>query len=423
MAVKQLGAAPTIPAHAATKSYVDDLLPLTTRTMTLNSGGTNGGSITANTPSVSAVGFRMVLKLPCDTTRFRVKLRTYDGWTPGTGPTLTGKAIIFGEHIRGSSGDGEETFNFVGSAATTIVGSDFTIPGGDSFYTSPWVADPGDKFEAGKEHLIGISATLSSQALSTAWGQVLLWTNATSATDPAITSGGVAGSVPLDMMIEYESTTSRTAWLIVGDSITEGVQGPQGTTSGSITPQPWHRSWPQLWAARHNALVNNLSLSGMQAKHYAEADQSGTRTDLWDRVDHSDAHYNGAVIFLGSNDAANGNRSLSTYQGYIAVIVARIRTYIGPTAPIFVMTVPPRNLNSTPEGLRVSYNEWLLTAPFGIAGVIDVDSLMRQGDTAALLNDLRLPFTTDQTHPSYRGVARIAAEVGAIVGRNELVSA
>ena len=403
MAVQLLGAAPTRTADAVS---LDDLLDSTvgqlrTRTLSHSNGGLGGSVATSPWASGTTGSWRIAVKLPETTTQWRIKLRNYDTPAAATKTALTGKKIIHGDHARTSAtGTAGETGNFVGNTATTIVGSDFTIPGDGSWYTSPWVTAAGDQFSAGVEHLVGIGVTAaSSLAVQAGAGRAWWWSNSTSATDPTIAGSAATNQtayVPLDWVIEYQVTSRRKAFLFVGDSICEGIAGPRGT-SGTTATALW-RSYPWQWAATNNALVVNLSIAGITAAYFASSSVAA-----WSRLDHSQAAYDGAVIALGSNDI-NASRTLAQLQSDVLNTIINTRAIVGSSVPLYAATVLSRSLGTTPEGVRNDYNSWLAERPTAIDRVIDLDGAVRGTATNTLFSQ----YTTDTIHPSYLGHLKLA---------------
>ncbi|MGN0123758.1 MAG: SGNH/GDSL hydrolase family protein [Rhodococcus sp. (in: high G+C Gram-positive bacteria)] len=373
-----------------------DVVVVPDRIMSFANGGM-GQTVASDLSTASQHGIRIPVKLFAPTKRWRIRMRNYD-MTGASKSALTGKGIVFGRH--GTNG------NFQGSTASTIVSGDFSIPGTGGFYASPWVTDPALQFEAGVEYLIGTGYTMSFTSMQTTIGKCWRWSSATSAISPSSTGGSIPAGIPLDFVIEYEvsASTHDSAWLVVGDSIFEGVQGPQGTSSSSITPTEIHKSPAQLWAESRGLLVDNLSMAGMSAAVFA----TSSFTEFWSRQDLPSGLLSGALVTLGSNDAF-GNRTLEEYQADMATIVAKIRTIIGENAPIYLATIIPRNaLTSAQNSMRTSANAWIRTNPLGVDGHVDLDAVMRNSSSP---NTLQATLTCDQIHPSYAGVSAIAAKL------------
>lgn len=378
-----------------------DVAVLPDRIMVYTNGGM-GQTVAADLSAATQHGIRIPVKLFAPTKRWRIKMRNYD--MIGTAKTaLTGKGVVLGRH--GTNG------NFQGSAASTVVSGDFTIPGNGTFYASPWVTDPALQFEKGTEYLLGIGYTMAAfTSMQTTIGKCWRWSTAANAITPTATGGSIPSGIPLDFQIEYEvsSTTHDSAWLIVGDSIFEGVQGPQGTSSSSVSPTEIHKSPPQLWAEAQGLLVNNLSMAGISATVFANP----TFTEFWTRQDLNAGLLDGAIITVGSNDAY-GNRTLEQYQADIATIVSKVRTIVGENGPIYLCTIIPRNaLSSAQNSMRTAANAWIRTNPLGVDGHVDLDAVMRNPSSP---NTLQATLTCDQIHPSYAGSSTLAAKLAADV--------
>lgn len=366
----------------------------------------NGGMDQTVAPNITVntqVGFRTSIKLAVPTRRWRVKARNF-GMTGAAKAALTGKGIRIGEATRVTTGSGttSRTGGFVGNTATSIVSGDFPIPGNGSWFTTPWSTIP---LEAGKEYLLAIGYTVgSSTSVQTTIGECFLWTSATSALDPTVNSGAsIPAGIPLDVVLEYECVSTRSGWLFIGDSIAEGVMGTPGTSSSSIVPQPIWRSYPQLWAARNDALVLNISMAGIMTPQF------NTYPEFFSRLDLAGAQLDGAVIATGSNDFNQG-RTLVQFQSDIAALMAKIRTTIG-DKPIYLCTTIPRSNTGYAE--RVSANRWMATLPYGAAGVVDMDGTLRtwNGSSYVLEDD----YTCDTIHPSFLGSERMAAALASVV--------
>jgi lysophospholipase L1-like esterase len=114
-----------------------------------------------------------------------------------------------------------------------------------------------------------------------------------------------------------------------------------------------------------------------------------------------------AVIELGSNDA-NGSVALGTYQANMAAIIANVRA-LG-IRDIYVNTVTPRSLTTTPEAIRVSYNSWLKAHPFGVLGCHDAaEAVQDPAAVTALRTDYAL--SGDTVHWSVDGHQRVGNAV------------
>ncbi len=372
-----------------------------TRIMTFANGGM-GQTVAADLAAATEHGIRIPVKLFAPTLRWRLKLRNYNMIAAAYNP-LTCKGIIRGVHSSGG--------NFAGGAASTIVPGDVTIPGNGNYYYSPWITDPALQFDKGVEYLIGIGFTLASQAMKTTIGQCWRWTTAAAALNPATTGGTVPAGIPLDFQIEYEVATDThdSAWLVIADSILEGVTGPQGTAVSNVVPQPIHTCPPQRWAEANNILVQNIAMAGITAAVFG---QPATYPEFWTRQDMVQSQLDGILISLGSNDASS-SRTLAQFQADMTAIVQKVRALAGYEAPLYLGTVMPRNaLTTAQNNLRIAYNDWIKTLPLGAAGFVDFDQVMRSGGTSTTA--LQPAYTNDNIHPSYEGQAVLAQKMASI---------
>ncbi|MEU1432114.1 GDSL-type esterase/lipase family protein [Nocardia sp. NPDC005746] len=368
-----------------------------TRTLSYTNGGLGGLAVTVST---AAASFRVIVKLPVASTRWRIRLRNYDVFNQAAKTTLTGKKILHGDHARSVSAAVPETGNFVGNAASTIVGSDFTIPSDGSWYTSAWVTAAADQFDAGVEHLVAVAWTAgSSITMQTGTGRAWYWSNATGGVDPTI-AGSAATTpqqyIPIDWVIEYESTSRRSAWLCIGDSIMEGITGDR--QAGANATSLYRASYPQQWELGSPVLVQNHAIATISAQTWANTSHA-----LWSRLDTSQGSWGGAIIGLGSNDV-NAGRTLAQIQADLLTIIGNTQTIIGAGKPIYVVNIAPRSFSTT-EGVRTGVNNWLSTLPGGIAGVVDSDVAMRTSSASAIDASL---CCSDATHPSTQGVGVLA---------------
>jgi lysophospholipase L1-like esterase len=401
---------PVLAGHPATKGYVDSLntAPVKrTRFMSFTNGGNGSNFYGAQT--LTSWSGRFAVRLPVTTTRWRWKVRNY-GWATGTtNPSATVTGLVYGLQANDSEGMGSGLF--VNNAATGLIGS-HTAPGDGSWYTSQWFADPNLQFQAGVNHLMayGFTCPTSRSYLSGAgkcWQHV--GDNGLNAINPANTAGAVssarAGS-PLEWVIEYETVTDKLCWLFLGDSIMEGVSGPYGTSSTTSITSPIADSYPSLWAERAQAIVQNLSLASITADNFATMPNAYTRTDL------ASPGFDGIVIGLGSNDAANG-RTLAQFKASLLAIINNLKTYTGlPNVPIYVANITPRpGMTAAQDTVRKTINDWLSQLPYGIKAVIDMDGAFSVG--TGTQTPIKLSHTTDLIHFSHTGQWRGVAELRA----------
>lgn len=403
------------PMSAARLNHMEDGIEAAhgipiTRTLAYCGGGPYTSSVPASGTATS-FGARVPIMLPAATTRWRVKMRNYNGYTPANGAqSLSGSKIAIGKHALTTLGNSNGVFT--SGTVRTVHNAAFTIPNTTTWWTSPWFTDPADQIPANEPYLFGWSATSTAQQLTAGVGEAWLFTGSgMDATDATKTNGtmGTGNSThgcPLDIVIEYDCTTARPSVLCVGDSIMEGLTGYTGTSFASSLSVPWYQSYPHQWANSCGAAAVNLAQWGTTTAQWLP-----TVTDRWSRTDLSNGKFAGAIVALGSNDASN-SVALATYQANMALIVGKVRALIAPGAPIYLVNVIGRNFSGAPETLRVSYNDWLATCPLGARGVIDAaGSMTTPGFTPTMMAHLSM----DGIHPNMTGNAHLAGLVGARV--------
>ncbi|NKY48035.1 SGNH/GDSL hydrolase family protein [Nocardia cerradoensis] len=384
-------------------------LPLRTMILPHTNGGL-GGTVATSLAAGTAGSTRFVVKLPVDVNRWRIKIRNRDSSeTAKTSATL--KKLVVGQHSLPGTGDASDTGSFAGSAATTIVSTDQTIPGDGSYYVSPWVTTAGALFTANQEWLLAFGWTFaSSTAVQTGAGKAWTWTNATSGTDPTVAgSGGTVTFVPFEWVIEYECTTRRQVCFVIGDSIFEPIGGGRGTSSASIAPTPLWRGNVYLWAAEHNRLVVNISLAGWKLSDYATDMSNVIIAHIWNRLSLGTYPIDELLISGGSNDAFGGGGTLATMQAAVLTLISRVQTLASFTGPVYMGTIIPRT--TTGDTVRAAYNDWLSLKPSFCTAVIDFAGAMRGASSTALWPD----YTCDTIHPSWLGHRRMATELATML--------
>ncbi|MCM6774978.1 SGNH/GDSL hydrolase family protein [Nocardia sp. CDC159] len=382
---------------ADTDTLYDQQLYTPKRSMTLtHSNGGLGGTVATTLSAATAGSYRFVVKLPVDVTRWRIKLRNQE-YTAGSKTSATLKKLVVGRHARATSGTWLETGDFQSSTATTIVSTDQTIPGTTSWYTSPWVSvatgfASTDLFTAGTEFLVGIGYTFASlTSLQTGAGRGWHWTNSTSGTDPTVAgSGATQQYIPFDWVIEYDCATRKKVCVVVGDSISEGITGSNAALSSTSL---W-RNAVEMWAARTNRIIVNLSLAGVGYVHFATTPATNY---LWTRRDITAHPVDEVILSAGSNDWNQASRTLANMQADVTTIVNYIQTTLGLSPKFYLATNLARG--ATGDSVRLSFNEWISQQPTFCSEVIDWDGATR-GTTAQNLVD---QYTPDSIHPSWLG--------------------
>lgn len=398
--------------------------PETTRTLSHSNGGQGGQSVAfvglaaTTIASVTAIGFRFPFRLPANVDSFSIKIRNYNSNTQanGTNPLTLVKACM-GRATSPSAGALGPTGNFQGNTATTLATSG-TIPNTSSYLTlGPFTSDlPQD----GADWLLAISATCTSQTLSTGIGQCWRWGNSTSATDPTVAASGAtvpASWIPLDIVIEYTCTNRKKALMVLGDSIPEGTQGPSWALNGSAVnaaPTPLYMRFWDRWAAeRGDWMVQNHSLYGQFASSLASSSNTA-----YVRQATANAHFDAAVIAIGCNDMASAV-ALSTLQGYWQSCLANLQGIVGTSVPIYAVNYTPYSgATTTKEQVRKQMNQWFSQYPGGIAGVIDASSVMSVPSGSATAQTTALMdtnLTCDMVHPSYQGTDAMIRAINAVI--------
>lgn len=402
------------------------------RTLSWSNGGQGGqqslfgGSQGATTiSSVTNCSIRIPFRLPADTTQWRVKLRQYNGSVNGTAAqtAATLDKIVVGQATTQTVGTVGPTGNFLGSAGTTVATSG-TIPGDGTQFVSNWITASGDQVQDNTDWLLAIAFHYgSAQTVQTGIGMCWRWTNNTSAVDPTVAASGAtstASFIPIDFVIEYQTTNRKKAILVIGDSIPEGTQGPANgaySTSGSTsatrqasTPTPLYKRFLDQWAARRGDLmVQTHALYGGFAQTWVSSSYTG-----WTRQDTSNGQFDAAVIAIGCNDIAN-SRSLANIQADWTSCLNNIRAIVGTDVPIYAVNFMPYfGYSAAMEAIRKQFNDWLSQLPGGIQGVIDFDSEMRvtySSTVTSNLNQVVSPIdqllTCDGVHPSYQGTSKL----------------
>lgn len=368
-----------------------------------NGGQGNIGSLA----TVTACSFRYAVRLPVTTTRWRLLLSNYDTFAATSKTDLTLTKVIHGDHSRSLTSPGGETGDFVGSTATTIVGSSATIPSNGTQLATSWVTASGDQFDAGVEHLLGIAYTCSSQTIQYSAGRCWRWTSATTGVDPTQAASGAtstASYIPLDVVLEYECTSSLPAWLVIGDSIFEGVTSAK---SAALSPTSNLRSPPAQWARNGDVLIQNQSLYALQA-----ATLENTSRREWTRQPQTGGAFDGCIVELGTNDVAN-SRTLAQIQTSIMAVVSNVRTLLGTSVPIYVCNVIAHGQSGGIETVRTNVNDWVGQVPYGVRGTVDVDAAMRRTANTNV-SDAAL-MCTDGVHPNYQGQGVLASLLRASV--------
>lgn len=383
--------------------------PMITRRITYGAGGQGNSVSPAQT--FTQRGLRIPVQLPCDTTRWRFR-----AWNmPYTASlsaqaTMTGKGMVIGD-----AEIPEQLFsgNFkAGATISTLISGDFTIPGtvptgGDWYnsgiYFSPWFDQPAQQFLEGIPRILGTGVVLGSSASNLSMEQqALYFATATDGVDSSKVNP-TNGPLPFSMVIEYETVTDKEVMVLFGDSIPTGIMGYKGSAQASYTPVPTFWNYPNRWAKDNNVIVQQVGFSGLAAVNFTTANT--VPAQLFNKNDLVSPGFEIIGIALGSNDAAS-SQTVVNYQAAIKSIVDTIRPLADPDAELWYVNSTPRALGTTPESLRVTYNDWLSMLPYGAKGVIDMDGSFSNGTTG-----LKSSLSMDGIHWSFSGQARAATEL------------
>lgn len=402
MAVKQLGAAPTLPEHAAPKSYVDSqidtLRNLHTERVIFGPNG-QWPAVNGSSAALTNCGLRMVVKAPAPTTRWRLCCQNYNIGNVTAQNALTGKGAKIGLHARSAAGD--RTGNFVSGSAVDLITSDFTVPGDGSYYSSPWFTATNQQLTA--EHVLAIGYTqASSAAVINSVGECWQWATFGDALNPAITSGATLRAVtPLGWYIEYETLTSRNNYLFLGDSIMEGITGVVGTSSATLRGIPMDRTWPRRWADQMGCLASVSAMAGVPSSAFNNA---LVDPYLWDRYNLASTDYKALIVHQGTNDI-NGGDSLATLKTNYVNMIEKAFTKMGKRVPLVLVTLLPRaGFDATKNGIRRNFNAWLHELPLGAVACMDPTLDFQLGTSLANQDANAVSMYTDGIHPSYQGL-------------------
>lgn len=379
------------------------------QTLSYSNGGIGGQNYYYNTYTSTAItltnaSVRIPVRLQCTTGQWRLKLRDYDSLLSAAKTPLTADGVSWGNMAAASTGATAQTGSYDSTGATAIVTTSAPIPGDGSFYVSPWVTASANQFQQGKDHLVGVAFHAPSMlSMQTGIGQCWYWGDNTSALSASVAGSAAsnpASWIPIDWVIEYQPATTGEAWLIVGDSISEGTTGPAYALAGTITNAAptalWRGQWEQ-WAARRGVMVQRNCLYASPASTWANPSYTG-----WTRQDCTQGQFAGAVLALGANDI-KGGRTFSQLQADYTSCLTNLRNLVGTTVPVYGLTVMAESMSGTQETYRMQFNNWLTQGVTGLTGVVDVESEMRSVQSNALDSQL----TCDSIHPSYQGQAKL----------------
>jgi hypothetical protein len=379
-----------------------------TRQLCYSNGGQGGqnvyyGTSTTTQITLTNASLRIPIRLPASTDWWQLNLRVYDALAGVAKTPVTGQGIMMGAHAPAGSGAVAQTGSFTGGVATSVVSSPFTIPGDGTFYSSPQVTTT--QFQDGQDFLIAVAFNAAaSTTMQTGIGSCWRWADTTSAVNPAIagsTAASTASWIPIDWVLQYQTTNAKDAFLVVGDSISEGTVGPAYALTGSMTnaaPTPlWHGQWERWAARRGDMMVQRHCLYASSAQEWSNPAYNG-----WGRQYTGGGAFTGAALALGANDI-KGGRTLAQLQADYINCLINLRAIVGGAVPVYALTVMPESMSNPNEGVRLAFNNWLGQLPAGITDVIDVESEMRSTQSSALDSQL----TCDSIHPSHAGQRKL----------------
>lgn len=375
----------------------------------LSFGGAGNG---AASPGTLELLTRLPVKLVAPTVEWRLRIANVAG-TPqpyDRATTFLAGAVPFsagvwlGPAVMGA--DGEPTG--AASAMNQALGA-FSTSADGSDYVTPWVTDPALQFPAQIPFLLsygwlgtGIASMGTSnckyyyRAGAGKLGEV-------GTANPGAFSSSTANW--LDVRLEYKTAGQQSVILLLGDSLSE----PKFSTNSG----PGWVAWHQQAALQANAHVICTARGGQDTVTFS----SPTAWE-WARLG-TEITPDAGVVFLGSNDASvTGTPSdtaanrLANYQARMGVVLGLMKSKFN-IDKVALCTPPPRGYTATIlEPTRTSIVSWLKGAPYGAAGVIDFDSLLR--DPADFTNLAAAYKGSDAIHwpvaaHSYAGAAAAGA--------------
>jgi lysophospholipase L1-like esterase len=235
-----------------------------------------------------------------------------------------------------------------------------------------WITDPTLQIAANTLAGLSIGWTATTGQVIQNGGAKMWYSTGTGKNADAATAAptlSTAQTTAFNIAIEYEFAGVNQVGLIIGDSLSDGYF----TSATLLALDTYHQQYSQ----RAGIPIIATADYGSNSNEWTTYTQ-----ERWQRLIASGHTIDFAVVEIGSNDANNG-ATLAAFQGYVASIVANIKS-LGINR-IYFNTVAPRALTGTNETNRVAYNTWLASRPFGIRGVFDVDALLSDPATPANL--------------------------------------
>ena len=272
-------------------------------------------------------------------------------------------------------------------------------PGG---FVTDWITPDQYALGDGIPYLLSMGWTAPAGAtLATYPGLSWLATGAGSSASSvvsAIAPVGVSTTMNyFDISLEYSFSSDAPVLVSIGHSLNTPVNGKRKLfpTRGENT------SWPQQWAAEHDAIAVNMASSGAVTTDF-RADST-----KWERFAGIDPQI--VTIWAASNDLSDGHPFDEVQRNWLEIL-ATVKSQ-WPDAAVYAMTEPPRGLTGSSEATRDEWNEWMRSVPDGLSGVIDADALLRGQADPTHLGPL---YDADGVHVNEAGHALIADAVPAL---------
>ena len=189
--------------------------------------------------------------------------------------------------------------------------------------------------------------------------------------------------IPIWIWIEAETYSATPSVALIGDST--------GSGQGSIEPV-WD-SAVAIAGRKQEFLPVLYAASGDNLANYTNPDRIILKR--WEHFARADS----VVIQSGSNDIHGGGSLEKVKTSFEKV--QPIARKLG--VKVYAATIKPRYPAGNMEDVRIPYNEWLKTLPFGIDGVIDYDGAVAP-DGAILPED-----NADGAHLTKSGQMKLAS--------------
>lgn len=333
--------------------------------------------------------FRVPIRLPVTTTRWRVRMSNKDNSGVSTGAgTWTIPSVWIGDTFRNL--DTGDPISWTGVNTQCLTTSGAKAPADE--WVSPWVTAPAAQITP---HTM---RTLSVEFTKTAGSTIYMGSGGCWISDVrAEVSTGVPGTnmpyaavVPFAFAIEYEFVGTNKIIAVVGDSISEGV----GSTFNINT---WHQrasmrlGMPFVVSASSGAFAQTGFTNS-----YGDTNAATLAQPRWQRIRDGALNIDAAIVHLGTNETAWGGTLLGWQQGMV-LVYNRIRSEWN-VRDVFATTLAPRNLTGAPETLRQSMNSYIRSGKSFYIDTFDfANELEASPAGAALRGDYGGP-NNDATH-------------------------